>query len=110
VKGPPSLPSLVWPALLFAAGFALVLTVGEAIIEDVTESGILFFVSTTDEHDGDLWDSDYMFRDAINFAMSRPIRRDSIAPLKKLRLFLTYHFRYKNELDPIQPNANVVFV
>lgn len=89
------------PALLFAAGFTLVLTAVEPTIDGVTGSGILFFVSTTDEHDGDLWDSDYMLRDAISFAMSRPIRRDSIAPLKKLRLFLTYHFRYKNELDAI---------
>jgi hypothetical protein len=91
----------MWPALLFLAGFALVLTAVEPIIDGVAGSSILFFVSTTDEHDGDLWDSDYMLRDAISFAMSRPIRRDSIAPLKKLRVFLTYHFRYKNELDPI---------
>jgi len=62
----------MWPALLSAAGFALVLTALEPIIDGVAGSSILFFVSTTDEHDGDLWDSDYMLRDAISFAHVAP--------------------------------------
>jgi hypothetical protein len=58
----------MWPALLLGAGFALVLTAAEPITDGAAGSGILFFVTATDEHNGGLCDSDAMLREPIKAA------------------------------------------
>ena len=63
LRGSPLSPLLILPALLFAAGFALVL-----ITEGVALPGSVSFVTATDEHDGGLYDSDYALREAITAA------------------------------------------
>ncbi len=67
-EGPLLFPLFIGPASLFAAGFALALPAAERIATGVARSCILFLISTTDEHDGGPWNSDYALREAINAA------------------------------------------
>ena len=65
-EGPLLFPSLIRPALLFVARFALALPAVERIAAGVTRSCILFLVNTMDEHNGGLCHSEAVLRGAIN--------------------------------------------
>ena len=72
VEGSRLFRSLVRPALLFAAGFALIPIAVEPIANTAALRGILFLVATTDNYDGALRDSDCILRKAINATNAYP--------------------------------------